>query len=1189
MTTTPCPPLPERYEPWPDAEQATIGCGGMADVYRARDRLLGDKVAVKVIRREVMTSPEFRDRFEREVRFSAAVVHPHLVPLHDLGELPDGRPYLALALADAGSLLELRRQNPPWRILRRVVNQALSALACLHSHGVLHLDVKLSNVLLTRLEGGQYRAWLSDMGLARALTDKEMFLRSLAGTLSYMPAEILQKRYAEIGPPADLFAVGVMLYRLVAGTNPFKEGTLPEHMNKRYRPPRIVPVRRGLVIPEGLTDIIVRLLQPDPRARYDLAADIRAALDALPRLPDDVDEDSLTDPGIPLVPPRRAFLDVSPEVDDEVPEVDDYTFSALPGVPEWNRPSIPGIPAHPPREPGLGSRARASLALYALREVPLVGRDDARQTLWDMARNVAETGQPAAIVLRGELGVGKTRLVQSVTRPLEEGGHATILEVNFTKGGSPGNGYTGAVRRLLRLEGQDPASTRRRLERWIARESQTRDPEVMLEAMLLQRWAVPEAGIEPVTPLVAREYLFKHLHRNAWRGLSVLVVEDAQWCTAEDDGASLVCSLLQLGLPVLAIVTVRSDPLELEPSAAAALRSLVALGAEEMDLERIGPDDMAGLVQECLPLEDVLATEIVQRSAGIPYFAKDLIGQWCQQGALKAVEVRSADGRPASDIRFRLAAPAENGIPKDIRALLAGRLSNLIQQTRSAAQVGRALDVVGVAGSGVPWLVLEEAAGPGVAELLGAGLVHDRQGVAAVDHPLMAQLLRERVGGRGAHDAHARLALAWARVAQDPRALLETGRHALAAGQLDEAAGYLARAVEGFSVAGSVPEMRMAAQDLNLAKGGVAHGGDAWTLAQLALARADLAEGKRLHAVSRIEFLLSAEPVGDLAIEVVALYIEALEYSDRERLGLPALETVEPFLASASPRVRARFHQARGICLLHLTRDEAAELEIRRGLEVVDHEPLRAELHFHLGRSVASRDPEQALVHLGDAANRASRNGYRSLQAQAMATMARLHGVQGRWEEGQAMAEEAERLAVAIGFRTYVPLCRNARAECLRFQGRIREAEALYREGRGRAYATDQRAWCHVFDLNLALCALLVGSFSVFRLRLDTIAREEDPNWEPFAQIFAAMEAIHHLQDGGGREALDRVNVDRVLQEGLDGALVSTILARTLQERGFHEDAMQIQDTVRAGMTTRGLRPSDLEPMLQVYEDAVGC
>ena len=86
-----CPTLPERYHPLPTAESALLGSGGMADVFRARDRLLGDEVAIKVVREDVMAAPEFRPRFEREVSISAGVVHPHLVPLHDLGELPDGR------------------------------------------------------------------------------------------------------------------------------------------------------------------------------------------------------------------------------------------------------------------------------------------------------------------------------------------------------------------------------------------------------------------------------------------------------------------------------------------------------------------------------------------------------------------------------------------------------------------------------------------------------------------------------------------------------------------------------------------------------------------------------------------------------------------------------------------------------------------------------------------------------------------------------------------------------------------------------------------------------------------------------------------------------------------------------------------------------------------------------------------
>ena len=1183
-----CPPLPERYQPLPDAAGALLGSGGMADVFRARDRLLGDEVAIKVVRQDVMAAPEFKPRFEREVSISASVVHPHLVPLHDLGELPDGRPYLALALADAGSLLELRRTNPPWPVLRRLLDEALSALSCLHARGTLHLDVKLSNVLLHRGKDGRAHAWLSDLGLAKALEQREAFQGTLAGTLSYMPLEVLLRRYGEIGPPADLFAVGVLMYRLVSGTNPFKDNGVPAHINLRYRPPRRVPVRAGLALPTGLDEIILALMQPDPRTRFDLAADLRAALASLPRLEGDEDDVRLD------VSEQRVSAAPTDVFREEVSSTSwshDPVLDSSREVPRWNRPAMGPVPFRPLPEPGLGARARASLPLFALREIALVGREQELQQVWDLARGVATSRRPAVVILQGDAGVGKTRLVESVVRALEETGHAIPVTVCFSQMGGPGDGYPAGVRRLLRLVGDDPELTRARLERWIARDCQSIADDVRQEAELLQRWGVPAPGEEPVSSAVAREYLFKHLARHAWRGLGLLVIENAHWCRAADDGPALAASVLQLGLPVLCIVTTRTNPLDTQPSAAAGLRALKELGAVGLDLAPLARADMASLVDEYLPLEPGLADEVARRSEGNPLFARELIGQWCRENALVADD---APFGPVSRLghgalRYRLAAPRHETIPEDIRSLLAARLSTLVQRSRNVAEVARALDVVGIAGSGLPWGVLVQAAGTGVHELLESGMLRVDEEVARVEHAMLAQLLRERVQGQAATRAHLALAEAWRSQGSQPRALVAVGHHELAAGRAEQAVVPLVQALEWLEVAGHAGELRAAALELNRAALAVQSDERPWVLAQLALAAADRASGAVPEAVTRIEALLARELQDpDLAIEVAAQYVNTLDYEPRARLGLPALEATEPMLATASPTARARWHQARAAALLHMGRSRPAERELREALDVVERDTQRAELLFQLGKALEPSDLDQALAHLQDAAALADRIGYRSLQSQAEAVMARLHGVRGQWVRGQAMAEHAERAALSLGFHGLVPLLRNARAECLRFQGEVAAAAELYREGRGWASATGQRSWTYVFDLNLALCALLQGRLGVLRDRLDAISEEADPSWEPFAPFVAGLEAAFAVVTDGGPEVLQDLPMWRIVAEGLDGALLLNLLLLAARRRGWEAEAERIRAVLERGLAERGLEAALLDPMLQVFGQAMG-
>jgi eukaryotic-like serine/threonine-protein kinase len=1187
-----CPKLPERYQPQPTAQAALLGSGGMADVFKAQDRLLGDEVAVKVVRQDVMAAPEFRPRFEREVSISAGVVHPHLVPLHDLGELPDGRPYLALALADSGSLLELRRTNPPWPLLRRLLDETLSALSCLHARGILHLDVKLSNVLLHRGRDTKLHAWLSDLGLAKALEQREAFQGTLAGTLSYMPLEVLLRRYGEIGPAADLFAMGVLIYRLVSGTNPFKEQGVPAHINLRYRPPKRLPVRRGLVVPPGLEEIVLTLVQPDPRTRFDLAADLRAALASLPRLDgDDEDEDDHPFDAAEhraSAPPTDVLGE---EHSSSSWSCEDPVFGDPSEPPHWNRPSLGPVPFRPLPEPGLGARARASLPLFALREIPLVNREQEQQQLWDLARGVAASGKPAAVIIEGEAGVGKSRLVKAVVRSLEETGHAVPVEVGFSQHGGPGDGYGAAIRRVLRLVGDDPELTRSRLERWIARDCQAITTEVLLEAELLQRWGVPAKGQEPVSPAVAREYLFEHLQRYSWRGLALLVIEDAHWCTAPDDGAELAATVLQLGLPVLAIVTTRTNPLDVHPAARSSLRALRDLGASSLRVEPLPAGAMSDLVEEYLPLEPALAAEVARRSEGNPLFARELIGQWCRQDALVAdYGPLGRIGRPVhGGLRYRLASPRTETIPDDIRSLLSARLSTLILRARNAAAVGKALDVVGTAGGGLPWSVLSRAAGPGLHDLVEGGLVRRQDRTCFIEHAMLAQLLRERVQGKASIAAHVALAEAWGAVGQHPRAQVAVGHHELAAGRPRQALAPLMAAVDWLEVAGNVGELRGAAQELNRAALAVGTDERPWVLAQIALASADRAAGSVPDALQRIRTLLERElSDADLAIEVVAQYVNTLDYEPRASLGLPALEAVEYFLTSASPSARARWHQARAACLLHMGRARPAERELRDALDVVEHDPQRAELLFQLGKAVEPHDLDRAQTLLGEANQLAGRVGYVALQSQARAVMARILGMRGQWTRGQQMAEHAERAALAIGYHWQVPLFRNSRAECLRFQGDVAAATELYREGRGWAAATGQKSWTYVFDLNLALCALLQGRLSALRDRLDAIAHEADPQWEPFAHFVAGLEAAWASLSGEGPEVLQNLPLARLAAEGLDGALLVSLLLRAARSRGWGAEAGRLRGTLDRGLAERRLRGSLLLPQLELFEESMG-
>jgi DNA-binding beta-propeller fold protein YncE len=236
---------------------ALIARGGMGVVYRATHLALERPVALKVIARELADRGDFRERFGRESRLAARLDHPAVVPIYDSREV-DGELLIAMRLVAGGDLRRLLDREGPLEPERAVdlLAQIADALDAAHAAGIVHRDVKPHNVLV---EGD--RAFLSDFGLAKALGDSGAASgASVVGTAEYMAPE--QWRGATVGPPADIYALGCVLFEAVTGIAPYarrEADTEPE-------------------IPEGLAEVIERAVAPDPSARFHSAgALIKAA------------------------------------------------------------------------------------------------------------------------------------------------------------------------------------------------------------------------------------------------------------------------------------------------------------------------------------------------------------------------------------------------------------------------------------------------------------------------------------------------------------------------------------------------------------------------------------------------------------------------------------------------------------------------------------------------------------------------------------------------------------------------------------------------------------------------------------------------------------------------------------------------------------------------------------------------
>ncbi|MGE0068314.1 MAG: protein kinase [Solirubrobacterales bacterium] len=235
---------------------AQLARGGMGVVYRATHLGLERPVALKVIARELADREGFRQRFLRESRLAARLDHPAVVPIYDSREV-DGELIVAMRLVPGGDLRKLIDREGPLEPARAValLGQVAEALDAAHAAGIVHRDVKPHNVLVD----GE-RAYLSDFGLAKALGDSGVASgASVVGTAEYMSPE--QWRGGDVGPAADVYSLGCVLYEALTGIPPFarKEAdTEPE-------------------IPEGLEEVIARGVAKDPDDRYPSAGALLAA------------------------------------------------------------------------------------------------------------------------------------------------------------------------------------------------------------------------------------------------------------------------------------------------------------------------------------------------------------------------------------------------------------------------------------------------------------------------------------------------------------------------------------------------------------------------------------------------------------------------------------------------------------------------------------------------------------------------------------------------------------------------------------------------------------------------------------------------------------------------------------------------------------------------------------------------
>ncbi|WP_308634478.1 Stk1 family PASTA domain-containing Ser/Thr kinase [Paenibacillus silvisoli] len=253
-----------------------IGGGGMALVYKAQDILLNRNVAVKVLRQQFVHDEEFIRRFRREAQSAAALSHPNVVSIYDVGQEDDTH-YIVMEYVEGNNLNEIIKERAPLQTDEavRIALQICDALEHAHHNQIIHRDIKPHNILI----GKNGRVKVTDFGIARAVTSSTITQTgSVVGSVHYFSPE--HAKGVVTGEKSDLYSLGIVLYQMVTGKLPFL-GESPisvalKHLQENFAEPKTL----NPYIPQSVENIILRAMRKNPVERYDSAAEMLSDLES---------------------------------------------------------------------------------------------------------------------------------------------------------------------------------------------------------------------------------------------------------------------------------------------------------------------------------------------------------------------------------------------------------------------------------------------------------------------------------------------------------------------------------------------------------------------------------------------------------------------------------------------------------------------------------------------------------------------------------------------------------------------------------------------------------------------------------------------------------------------------------------------------------------------------------------------
>ncbi len=685
-----------------------LGKGGMGVVYLCRDLATTERVALKRLRVPEDKTQQRQEEtfwFHQEARAVASLDHPAIVRARDFGQLADGSPYLVMDVLPGRSVHEwMYTTKMPFSAIWALVDQVLAGLAHAHARGVIHGDLKPSNVMLDMAPGigtgaaKAPRAYILDLGLAwlrRPRHDPrldggpapEASMHSGAGTVGWVAPEQIRRAATLVGPPTDLYALGCIIYRVLVGKEVF-EGNAQDVLRAHKRTP-VPPLELQADVPPLVSNFVQKLLAKKPWQRFEYATDARRAWAQFRPAHTHAMEDIVI---TSVRPPRSSTASTDPRSGTR-------TGSTRPPPREPNR--VGPASSRPTIGQAITQAQSLTPGLLSLRPSPLIARDEERAKLWQIV--LAVCGAPARsqyarrmVAVIGEAGVGKSRLAEWLCEQAHEQGLMVPLRARYGRIATPLDGITGAVNAHFGLEGADRALVEQTLmQRW---EVDPKDDAALSWVAATAEWLRPSpvgtnSPLGPTgkrfvldTPELRVAVMQRVLERIGHDRPILLWFDDLHLSSPNTFDVLERLRRAPSALRLLSIATARSETLATDLDAALRLEATRAdWGGEVLELLPLAPEETQALLKATLPLAAEAVQKGVEQSHGNPLFALQLLHAWAGGGYLKlngnkyevptsALEGRAITTAELWDERLRavptdmrLAAYAAAALGEDIR------------------------------------------------------------------------------------------------------------------------------------------------------------------------------------------------------------------------------------------------------------------------------------------------------------------------------------------------------------------------------------------------------------------------------------------------------------------------------------------------------------------------------------------